>query len=156
MFGRILALGALMSALAPAGLQAAPAAWRDHATGLAIGGFDPLAYYVDAKPRRGDSEFEYQWQGTVFRFVNPGNRAAFERDPQVYAPRFGGYDPVVLAKGLVVEGEPEIWAIRDQALYLFESRESLAEWARNPGAVLAKAAQNWPRLAATIPELPGN
>ncbi|AXS41752.1 hypothetical protein [Breoghania sp. L-A4] len=71
----------------------------DPMTGLALLGYDPVAYFVDRKPRRGERRYELFWSGVVWRFVNEGNMAAFEAAPEVYAPQFGGYDPLVLASG---------------------------------------------------------
>ena len=59
-------------------------------TGLAIDGFDPVAYFVDAKPKLGRPELELRSGGVTWRFQNEGNRSAFAADPAVYAPRFGG------------------------------------------------------------------
>ncbi len=69
----------------------------DPGSGLAIGGFDPVAYFTDAAPRLGSSDFELSFAGVVWRFRNEGNRAAFIANPEVYMPRFGGYDPVAVA-----------------------------------------------------------
>src|ERR1700690_595456 len=63
-------------------------------TGLAISGFDPVAYFTDSKPEFGRPELEWKQDSAVWRFRNEGNRAAFTDHPEVYTPRFGGYDPV--------------------------------------------------------------
>jgi hypothetical protein len=73
-------------------------------TGLAISGFDPVAYFTETVAVRGDERFEAVQDGAVWRFRNEGNRAAFLGHPEVYAPQFGGYDPVDVARGKVVEG----------------------------------------------------
>src|SRR5712671_7015376 len=63
-------------------------------TGLAISGFDPVAYFTDGKAVPGKGDFEYAFAGVVWRFHNEGNRGAFADDPDIYMPQFGGYDPV--------------------------------------------------------------
>ena len=65
-------------------------------TGLAISGFDPVAYFTEGKALFGLPEFELKLDGAVWRFSNEGNRGAFEKHPEVYAPRFAGYDPVAI------------------------------------------------------------
>src|SRR5437870_9340989 len=72
----------------------------DRHTGLALYGFDPVAYFTDAKPMAGRPDFEYWFGGAIWRFRNEGNRAAFIARPDVYAPRYGGYDALALARGL--------------------------------------------------------
>src|SRR5689334_21469075 len=66
----------------------------DRNTGLAISGFDPVAYFTDGAALMGRASYEQAYAGAVWRFRNEGNMAAFAADPDIYAPRFGGYDPV--------------------------------------------------------------
>src|SRR5438309_6498780 len=73
-------------------------------TGLAIEGFDPVAYFVDSRPVLGLPQFEASEAGAVWRFRNEGNRASFVAHPDIYGPQFGGYDPVDLARGVTVAG----------------------------------------------------
>jgi len=75
-------------------------------TGLAISGFDPVAYFTEGKALFGRAEFELNLEGSVWRFNNEGNRGAFEKNPEVYAPQFGGYDPVAIGRGRSVQGIP--------------------------------------------------
>jgi hypothetical protein len=63
----------------------------DRHTGLAIDGYDPVAFYTDGRPLPGSLDFELQYGGAVWRFCNFGNRAAFAERPDVYMPKFGGY-----------------------------------------------------------------
>ena len=63
-------------------------------TGLAISGFDPVAYFTEGKALFGRPEFEFNQDGAVWRVSNEGNKGAFAKNPEVYAPRFGGHDPV--------------------------------------------------------------
>src|SRR5580698_5422920 len=65
-------------------------------SGLAIGGYDVLAYFIDARPELGLPDFEAAQGGAVWRFRNEGNRASFVAHPEIYGPQFGGYDPVDL------------------------------------------------------------
>ncbi|HET7848278.1 MAG TPA: YHS domain-containing (seleno)protein [Pseudolabrys sp.] len=119
-------------------------------TGLAISGFDPVAYFTDAKPRSGASDFEYWRNGAVWRFRNEGNRAAFAEHPDVYTPRFGGYDPVAIARGVSVPGHPLIWLIMGQRLYLFYSDEARIAFEKQPGHIIEAAERKWPAVARTV------
>ena len=71
-------------------------------SGLAIEGFDPVAYFTDSAAVRGVADFEAAEAGAVWRFRNEGNRASFVAHPEVYGPQFGGYDPVDLGRGVTV------------------------------------------------------
>src|SRR5262245_36793066 len=78
-------------------------------TGLAIDGFDPVAYFVNAEPKPGRSGLEFRHAAVTWRFANEGNRAAFMADPDVYMPRFGGYDPIAIARGVATAGHARLW-----------------------------------------------
>jgi len=67
-------------------LFAAPRVWLDTATGFAIGGYDPVAYHTNKAPTRGREGVEHRWGGSVWKFENSGNRDAFAKHPEIYAP----------------------------------------------------------------------
>lgn len=119
-------------------------------SGLAISGFDPVAYFTRHRPMLGRAEFELSQNGAVWRFVNVGNRAAFAAHPEVYAPQFGGYDPVAIDRAASVPGHPEIWAVAGERLYLFYDDETRAAFDANPGRIIESATRKWPEVAATI------
>ena len=116
----------------------------DRHTGLAISGFDPVAYFTDAVPRLGLSDYELASAGVTWRFRNEGNMAAFAADPEIYAPQFGGYDPVGIARGVATAGHPQVFLIHDKRLYLFQSAETRAQFAADPDAVRLPALEKWP------------
>src|ERR1041384_3124921 len=104
----------------------------DRHTGLAIYGIDPVAYFTNGKPTIGRENFELRYAGAVWRFDNEGNRAAFAADPDVYMPQFGGYDPLGVSRGVATPGNPVLWIISDQRLYLFYTAEARAAFLGNP------------------------
>lgn len=116
----------------------------DRHTGLAISGFDPVAYFTDAVPRRGVAEYELPSAGVTWRFRNEGNMAAFVESPEIYSPQFGGYDPVGVARGVAAAGHPQLWLIHAKRLYLFQSAETRERFSADPDAVRALADEKWP------------
>jgi len=115
-------------------------------SGLAIEGYDPVAYFVDARPVRGLAEFEASEAGVVWRFRNEGNLASFVAHPDIYGPQFGGYDPVDLARGVTVAGNPMFWLVSGQRLYLFALEAHRDAFAAHPNAFLRQATSRWPAL----------
>src|SRR3954466_1569315 len=69
-------------------------------SGLAIEGFDPVAYFTESLATQGVPDFEAAEAGAVWRFRNEGNRSSFVAHPEIYGPQFGGYDPVDLGRGV--------------------------------------------------------
>jgi hypothetical protein len=122
----------------------------DRHTGLAIGGYDPVAYYTDGKPTPGSPELEIQYAGAVWRFRNIGDREAFVAHPDVYMPQFGGYDPLGVARGVAVAGNPNVWLIAHERLYLFYDRDRLATFAADPNRVAEAASRKWPDVRRTL------
>ncbi len=122
----------------------------DRLTGLALGGTDPVAYFTDARMLTGRPDIELSAQGAVWRFRNEDNRAFFLAAPEIYAPQFGGYDPVDVARGVAVAGRPRLWLIRDQRLYLFSREESRDAFAADPGKIRQVAVAGWPGVRETL------
>jgi hypothetical protein len=122
----------------------------DAHTGLAISGFDPVAYFTEAKPKFGRPDLELRFDGVVWRFQNEGNRAAFAEHPAVYMPRFGGHDPVAAARGNSVPGHPLFWAVTGDRLYLFYSAKARAAFLADPGRIIERATRKWREVARTI------
>jgi hypothetical protein len=122
----------------------------DRNSGLAISGFDPVAYFTDAQAEAGKSEYEQVVGGAVWRFRNAGNRAAFTADPDVYMPRFGGYDPVGVARGVAVAGNPLLWMISRERLYLFYAAETKEEFAEASDRVVTTADRSWPLINRSL------
>ncbi|MEA2884256.1 MAG: hypothetical protein QOH32_3512 [Bradyrhizobium sp.] len=122
----------------------------DRFTGLAIGGFDPVAYFTDAAPLAGRPDVEAAQAGAVWRFRNEGNRSVFLGHPDIYSPQFGGYDPVDVARGVAFAGNPRFWLIAGQRLFLFGRTESRDAFAADPARFAHEARQRWPSLKETL------
>lgn len=157
---RLLAIAAALiglMALAGAGLRPVHlhAATTDQVvtnryTGLAIDGFDPVAYFVDAEPKLGRAGLEFRHAGATWRFANEGNRAAFKVDPDVYMPRFGGHDPIAIARGAATAGHPRLWRIANQRLYLFYNVDGRSAFGKNPEGAIEAAERHWPEVLHTL------
>jgi len=119
-------------------------------TGLAISGFDPVAYFTDGKAMFGRPDIELNKDGAVWRFSNEGNRGAFALHPEVYTPRFGGYDPVAIGRERSVPGHPLFWVVVGQRLYLFYSEQTRLAFLADPGRIIAAAERKWPELVRSL------
>src|ERR1700694_3192734 len=152
-----IALLAVLASLAAPGFSgpAARAATTERVvvnryTGLAIEGFDPVAYFVDARPMPGLPDFETSQAGAVWRCRNEGNRASFAAHPEVYGPRFGGYDPIDLARGVTIAGNPRFWLISGQRLYLVGREDPATAFAADAERILRDANARWPELERNL------
>jgi hypothetical protein len=119
-------------------------------SGLAIEGFDPVAYFTDSQATQGVADNEAAESGAVWRFRNEGNRASFVAHPEVYGPQFGGYDPVDLGRGVTYAGNPRFWVVSGQRLYLFGREDSRDAFAADPARFLKDAGARWPAIEQNL------
>lgn len=153
---RIACVAVLAGAISPAGPMVR--AWAavtervvvNRHSGLAIDGFDPVAYFTDAEPAKGDPDIEASASGAVWRFRNQANRAVFLAHPDIYGPRFGGYDPVDVANGKAIAGRAQVWLISGERLYLFSREENRSAFAADPEGIAKRASGRWPALVETL------
>lgn len=114
--------------------------------GVAIQGYDTVAYFTDGRPMRGRPEFEHAWGGSRWWFATAEHRDLFARDPERYVPRFGGYCTGGLSLGYKMVADPENWYIVDGQLHLHHSKEGRDKAIADPKPVIAKAEETWKRL----------
>lgn len=115
-------------------------------TGVAIKGYDPVAYFTEGKPHKGDSDFAYDWNGAEWRFASSANRDLFKADPVKYAPQYGGYCAWAVSRGYTAGIDPDAWKIVNSRLYLNYSTKVQAQWAEDVSGNIARAEENWPKL----------
>jgi YHS domain-containing protein len=120
-------------------------------TGLAMGGADPVQIYVNGQVQQGLREHELDWGGATWHFTNEGNMAAFQHDPEVYAPKFGGRCAYALSQGLLVEAQPNFYIIYHEHLYFFANAANRAAFLTNPDAFAQEAERQWPILSRGEP-----
>jgi hypothetical protein len=140
----------LWTGLAELGAATTERVVTDYHTGLAISGFDPVAYFTNSRAVPGRAGIEARFAGAIWRFSNEGNRAAFTEHPEVYMPAFGGYDPMGVARGVAVPGHPEVWLIAGRRLYLFHNAKTRDAFAAAPEQFIAAAERHWPRVQSTL------
>lgn len=122
----------------------------DPVSGLALEGFDPVSYFLKGAPAMGVPDYEALWGGVIWRFENEGNRTAFLEAPSVYVPRFGGHCAFAAASGHAADGNPRIWAIHRNRLYLFYNYDSRIFWLQDADTFVEHADRAWPEINAQL------
>lgn len=112
--------------------------------GVAINGFDPVAYFTDGKPVKGSAQFSSDWEGAALHFASAENKALFDADPEKYAPKYGGYCAYAVSKGATAPTDPEAWTVHNGRLYLNFSVDVRGIWRQDIDGNIEKADQNWP------------
>jgi YHS domain-containing protein len=116
--------------------------------GVALDGYDVVAYFTEGRPVKGVAAHTYTWQGTTWRFSSATNREAFAKAPEQYAPQFGGFCAYGVSRGYAVNVDPDAWSIVDGRLYLNYSKSVQRTWDKDRAGYIKKAESNWPTVAA--------
>ena len=116
-------------------------------TGLAIDGYDPVAYFVENKPVKGLAEFTAEAGGAKYRFASAANRDAFVKDPRKYAPQYGAFCAYAVSKGYTADTDPLAWKIVDGRLYLNYNAGAQKKWEEDVPGNIRKGDANWPALS---------
>jgi YHS domain-containing protein len=115
--------------------------------GVAIKGYDPVAYFTEGKPVAGSPEHTFVYKGSTFRFASPANRDAFAADPEKYAPQYGGFCAFGAAGGYKAKIEPDAFTIVDDKLYLNYNDGVQKQWRKDIAGFVAKADAKWPEVS---------
>jgi YHS domain-containing protein len=116
--------------------------------GVAIDGYDPVAYFTDGKPVEGSKRYSFDWQGATWRFASSEHRDRFAKDPAKYAPQYGGYCAYAVANNTTADIDPAAWTIRGDKLYLNYDADIQKKWLADPDGYISKADANWPKMIA--------
>ena len=117
--------------------------------GVAIKGYDPVAYFTDRKPVKGMEVFAHSWNGARWLFASAGNRDRFKADPERYAPRYGGYCAFAVSRGTTADIDPEAWTIYEGRLYLNLDKKIQHIWEQDIPGYIRKADEKWPKISRT-------
>ena len=112
--------------------------------GIAIRGYDPVAYFKEGRAVRGSSDFETDYKGATFRFANSKNLTDFIANPEGFAPQYGGYCAWAVSHGYTASIDPDAWTIDKGKLYLNYSLRVRAQWDADRENRIKLGDQNWP------------
>lgn len=139
----------LLAALPCAGVARAagkvPAIHKDR-KGVALSGYDAVAYFTEQKPMKGSAAFTHEWMGATWQFSSAANRDRFAADPAKYAPQFGGYCAWAVSNNYTAPADPQVWKIVDGRLYVNYNRQVQEKWQQDLAQRIANGERNWPGL----------
>jgi YHS domain-containing protein len=115
-------------------------------TGVAIQGYDPVAFFIDHKPVKGGAEFTGKHDGATYLFSSKEHKDLFDKEPAKYEPVFGGYCAYGVSRNKLVEIDVDAFQIVDGRLILQYSKSVRNDFNKDTQGNLAKANANWPGL----------
>lgn len=127
---------------------AAPAAYDINVdeNGLALRGFDAIAYYEKGQSLEGKAAHRFAWRGVDWQFASAQNRDKFAADPEKYAPANGGYCTFGIVLSKKFDGDPQVWAIENDRLYIFLNQEVKGKFFQDKEGNFNKVKNNWPAV----------
>ncbi|MEM9060479.1 MAG: YHS domain-containing (seleno)protein [Pseudomonadota bacterium] len=139
----VLALSLLLTPAAAVAELRSPEIYTDF-RGVALKGYDAVAYHLERKPIKGQDSFAYEWKDAVWFFSSAENRDRFIADPERWAPQYGGYCAWAIAKGSTRPINPKIFRIFNDKLYLNLNMKVHKEWLDQHNQFIARANEQWP------------
>ncbi len=115
-------------------------------SGVAVQGYDVVAYFTDNRPAKGSAEHMAIYNGATYHFASKANKDTFELDPAKYEPQFGGFCAYAASINKVSPIDPKHFQIEDGRLLLQHTQDAFDKFNKNPRANLARADKNWPGL----------
>jgi YHS domain-containing protein len=114
--------------------------------GLALQGYDPVAFFTQNRPAKGKPEFKSAYKGATYHFATAENKSMFEQNPAKYEPAFGGYCAYGVSRNKLIEIDVEAFQIVNGRLLLQYSKGVRDDFNKDTQGNLAKAEANWPSL----------
>jgi len=114
--------------------------------GVAVKGYDMVAYFTQHKPVKGSSSYKHTWKDAQWRFSSQENLDLFKANPEQYAPQYGGYCAWAVAHNSTAGIDPKAWKIIEGNLYLNYSLKIQKQWSEDIPGYIEKADANWPAV----------
>jgi len=114
----------------------------------ALNGYDPVAYFTEGRPVRGEDAYVSTHRGVPFLFASAEHKALFDEDPSRYVPRFGGYCAYAVSQGSTASGDPLVWTLHEGRLYLNLDEKTQKIWLDDRDEYIEQAERNWPTVLA--------
>ena len=136
-------VGAIFASMAHAGVAPVYTASNSN---QAVGGYDVVSYFTAQKAQKGNIDFQTNWKGATWLFASAQHKEAFVKNPEKYAPQYGGYCSFAVSQGYTAKGDPNAWTIVKDKLYLNYSKSVRKMWLKNIQANIVAGNGHWPKI----------
>ncbi len=117
--------------------------------GVIMEGYDPVAYFTDKQPVKGDASFTAQYEGATYWFASAEHAEMFKKEPQKYAPQYGAFCGYAVSVGKLRPVDPTIYQIENGRLILQHTQEAYRLFNKNLQESVNKADKNWPGIVSS-------
>lgn len=146
--GLYAALAVVLGLLAPGAPLAAQAKklLNVDKDGVAVHGYDSVAYFLEGKAVRGDRQFQSNYAGATYYFQSAADKETFDKEPGKYSPQYGGHCAMAMTMGKLEDVDPNYFLVHDGKLLLQRNVKAHMMFAKDPTANHKKADENWEKL----------
>jgi YHS domain-containing protein len=120
--------------------------------GMALHGYDPVAYFTLKAATLGKAAYTTTYEGAIYRFASKDNLEKFKAHPAQYAPQFGGFCAMGVVLGKKLNGDPQVWRVVDGKLYLNVNKDVQKRWLDDVPGHIVKAGEVWPQIQNKAPK----
>jgi YHS domain-containing protein len=111
--------------------------------GIALKGYDAVAFFTQAKAVKGSADYSFEWNGAKWLFSSKADLESFKGSPEKYAPQYGGYCAYGTAEGHKAPTQADTWSIIDNKLYFNYNKKVKELWTKDRSALIDSANRNW-------------
>ncbi|MBH9576264.1 YHS domain-containing (seleno)protein [Inhella proteolytica] len=122
------------------------------AKGVAVSGYDVVAYQTVGAPTQGNASFMAKHEGATYLFSSAANRDLFTANPAKYVPAFGGFCAMGVALEKKLDGDPTAWRVVDGKLYLNVNKDVQKKWLEDVPGNIKNAQMTWPSIKGKAPK----
>ncbi|MEM9220753.1 MAG: YHS domain-containing (seleno)protein [Cyanobacteria bacterium P01_F01_bin.150] len=120
--------------------------------GIALRGYDPVAYFTEGEPVKGQKNYSFVWNDATWYFATAENRDLFSQEPEKYEPANGGYCTFGIVLRKKFDGDPQVWSVIKSRLYVFLNEDVQQKFLQDSTGNLQKVSANWPTIQFKAPE----
>jgi YHS domain-containing protein len=146
MLSKVLFIALAALTAASSAIARDPVIYTGTFSSTAVGGYDPVAYFTENKPVKGNSKISADYKGAKWYFSSAENRDKFVAAPTQYEPQYGGYCAWAVSQGKTASGDPKFWKVVNNKLYLNYDADVQKKWETNIPDFIQKANANWPKV----------
>jgi YHS domain-containing protein len=136
----------ILTIILPANIAIAQKVLVNTDDGIALSGYDPVAFFIDKKPILGQPEIKSVNRNAIYVFSSKENKIKFDKAPDNYLPQNGGFCTVSASMGKVRKIQINTWSLVDNKLYLQRNQKAKGMWDKDPQKYIKGSFEKWPEL----------
>lgn len=120
-----------------------------NANGVILDGYDPVAFFKDNKPVKGNGQYQYKFDDAIYYFASQEHLDLFKKDPRKYAPQFGGWCAYAVSLGWIAPIDVNNFSVVGGRLFIQHNQRAVNAWNKDIPGNIVKADKYWPAVSSS-------